>query len=228
MTRDVRLLHASDVHVDNSHEGCDGIARLADAAVTMDIDVVLLVGDTFDDNRVRPEVVATFVAHLERVRVPIVILPGNHDPVFPGSVYDRTVLPDHVTVLRDGSGSTHAMADLGLELWGRPHVSFADHRPFEGLPPRGEQPWQVALAHGHLVRTPDDRHRAYQITHDEIAASDRDYVALGHWDVQHDVSVGGVTAWYSGSPRRFSTCTLVTLSAAQGRRIVQVEPVRLG
>jgi DNA repair exonuclease SbcCD nuclease subunit len=228
MTDTVRLLHASDVHVDNSHEGCDGIMRLADAAVSLDIDLVLLVGDTFDDNRVRPEVIATFVEHLERVPVPVVILPGNHDPYFAGSIYDRTELPGHVTVLRDGNGATHAMPHLGLELWGRPHVSFADHRPFDGLPPRGEQPWQVALAHGHLVRTPDDRHRAYQITHEEIAASNRDYVALGHWDVQHDVSVGGVTAWYSGSPRRYATCALVTLSGVGASRTVQVEPVRLG
>jgi hypothetical protein len=95
------------------------------------------------------------------------------------------------------------------------------------MPPRGAQPWQVALAHGHLVRYPDDQHRSYLITSEEIASSDRDYIALGHWDVQHDASAGDVTAWYSGSPRRYALSALVTFSAPSGEREVRVEVVRL-
>jgi DNA repair exonuclease SbcCD nuclease subunit len=211
VTTAVRMLHASDVHIDDTSGGDRGLVQLVDAAIELAVDLVVLVGDTFDDNRVKGDTTASFAAHLDRLRVPVVVLPGNHDPLMDGSVYHRTELPAHVTVLRDPEGTSVVLPALGIEL--------------DGLPPRGEQPWQVALAHGHLVRYPEDEHRSYLIRSDEIAACDRDYLALGHWDVQHDVSAGGVTAWYSGSPRRYATCALVTFSAAP--RSVHVEPVRL-
>ena len=227
MTPTVRMLHASDVHIDNSPDGIRGLVQLIDAAVEHVVDLVVLVGDTFDDSRANPATLAAFTAHLDRVRVPIVVLPGNHDPYMPGGIYERAELPEHVVLLTDPDGTSVVLPALGVELWGRPHMSFADHAPLGGLPPRGALPWQVALAHGHLVRYDEDRHRSYLITSDEIAACDRDYLALGHWDVQRDVSAGDVTAWYSGSPRRYATCALVTFSAESGARSVHVEPIRL-
>lgn len=221
------MLHASDLHIDNSPEGQKGFLQLIDAAVELEIDVLVLVGDTFDDNRANHDTLAMFVEHLDRLRVPIVILPGNHDPSMAGSAYERMDLPAHVIVMNDPDGTSVELPALGIELWGRAHMSFADSRPLSGLPPRGAQPWQVALAHGHLVRYPDDRHRSYLITSEEIASSDRDYIALGHWDVQHDASAGDVTAWYSGSPRRYALSALVTFSAPSGAREVVVETVRL-
>jgi DNA repair exonuclease SbcCD nuclease subunit len=227
VTHRVRLLHASDVHIDNTPDGDRGLVQVVDAALELAVDLVLLVGDTFDDNRVGPARVASFVEHLGRLPVPVVVLPGNHDPYMDGSVYHRTELPDHVTVLTDGSGTSVTFPHLGVELWGRPHLSFADQRPLQGLPPRGELPFQIALAHGHLVRYEEDLHRSYLITSEEIAACDRDYLALGHWDVQRDVSAGAVTAWYSGSPKRYASSALVTLSATPEGRSVHVEPIKL-
>lgn len=227
MTPRVRVLHASDLHIDNGPDGVRGLVQLVDAAVERNVDLMLLVGDTFDDNRASADTAAAVVEQLDRLRVPVVVLPGNHDPYMAGSVYERTELPEHVIVLRDPDGTSVVLPELGVELWGRPHTSFADGRPLAGMPPRGAQPWQVALAHGHLVRYPEDRHRAYLVTAEEIATSGRDYVALGHWDVPHDASAGDVTAWYSGSPRRFASCALVTLSTPSGVRRVLVEPIRL-
>jgi DNA repair exonuclease SbcCD nuclease subunit len=227
VTPTVRLLHASDVHIDDTPSGDRGLVQLVDVALDLDVDLVLLVGDTFDDNRVKRDTLTSFVAHLDRLRVPVVVLPGNHDPYMDGSVYHRTELPAHVILLTDPEGTSVALPELGLELWGRPHRSFADHRPLDGLPPRGTLPWQIALAHGHLVRYDEDRHRSYLITSDEIAACDRDYLALGHWDVQRDVSAGDVTAWYSGSPTRYASSALVTLSTSPAGRSVTVEPIKL-
>lgn len=222
----VRLLHASDVHVEDGPTGAEGLARLVEAALEHPVDAVLLAGDTFDHSRVHDATLERFAAVLDRLPVPVVVLPGNHDPLMAGGVYDRLELPDHVHLLGGPDGETVVLAALGLELWGRAHLSFDDNRPLADVPPRGRLPWQVAMAHGHLVRYADDRHRSYLITTDEIAACDRDYVALGHWDVQHDVSAGEVTAWYSGSPTRFGTSALVTLSEAGGDRRVEVDPLR--
>ena len=213
--------------MDDGPGGARGLVRLVDAAVARRVDLVVLVGDTFDHNRVGPATVSLVVDALARLSVPVVVLPGNHDPLVEGSVYDRADLPRHVHVLRAGEGETLELAALGVEVWGRAHTSYGDSRPLAEPPPRGHQPWQVALAHGHLVRSAEDRLRSYLITSDEIAACGRDYVALGHWDVQRDVSAGGVTAWYSGSPTRFATSALVTLSHGEDGRTVRVEPVPL-
>lgn len=221
------MLHASDVHIDDGEDGTRGLERVVAAAARYEVDVVLLVGDTFDHSRVHAGTLERSRDLLSELTVPVIVLPGNHDPLMDGSVYHRLDLPDNVQLLADAAGQTVELADLGVELWGRAHTSFADSRPLAEVPPRGAQPWQVALAHGHLVRTANDRHRSYQITSEEIAACDRDYVALGHWDVQHDVSAGDVTAWYSGSPTRFATCAVVTLSDGPAGRQVQVRSVLL-
>jgi DNA repair exonuclease SbcCD nuclease subunit len=223
----LRFLHASDVHVDDRPGGDRGMVQLVDAALATEVDLVVLVGDTFDNNRIAPETLSSVAIALDRLRVPVVVLPGNHDPVMEGTVYDRIDLPDHVHVIRSPEGGSLELAALGVELWGRAHHAYDDNRPLLDVPPRGVQPWQVALAHGHLVRTADDRHRSYLITSEEIAACDRDYVALGHWDVQQDVSAGDVTAWYSGSPTRYATSALVTLAAGPAGRSVQVDRVGL-
>ena len=91
--------------------------------------------------------------------------------------------------------------------------------------PRGASTWQLALAHGQLVQSSDDLRRAYLITSEEIAGSERDYVALGHWDVQRDVSAGEVPAWYSGSPSRKAVCALVTMTRDGDERRVDVQSI---
>ena len=199
---EVRLLHTSDIHVG---DGIDHrvVAELVDAAIAHEVDAVLLVGDTFDHNRVPTHVAQLLVDELARLGdVTVVVLPGNHDCLVPGAVWRRVALPPNVHVMTDGDGEHLEIAALDLAIWGRPHPDYGDLRPLAGVPARGGRRWHVALAHGHLVLRADDLHRAYQITPDEIAASDHDYVALGHWDVPHDMSSGGVSAHYSGSASR--------------------------
>jgi DNA repair exonuclease SbcCD nuclease subunit len=186
---------------------------------------MVIVGDFFDNNRVETDVAQAIVDKLHRLPVPVVVLPGNHDPLLVGTIYERVVLPDHVRVLTAPDGETVTLDELDLDIWGKPHMSYDDNRPLEGLPPRGASTWQVALAHGQLVQSTDDLRRAYLITPEEIAGSERDYVALGHWDVQRDVSAGAVAAWYSGSPSRKAVCALVTFTRDGDERRVHVQSI---
>ena len=224
----VRLLHTSDIHVGDSREHRPVIGPLVDMALEREVDAVLLVGDTFDHNRVATAVAQELVDELARLGdVPVVVLPGNHDCLVPDAVWRRVALPPNVHVLTDPGGEHVELDELDLALWGRPHPDWGDLRPLAGIPAPGRRRWHVALAHGHLVLRADDLHRAYQITPEEIAASAQDYIALGHWDVPHDMSAGDVRAHYSGSASRFGVCALVTLSDADGTRVVDVERVEL-
>ena len=52
-------------------------------------DAVLLVGDVFDNARVGDDVLQFFVDQVQRLHVPTVVLPGNHDLLDETSVYYR-------------------------------------------------------------------------------------------------------------------------------------------
>jgi DNA repair exonuclease SbcCD nuclease subunit len=224
----VRLLHTSDLHVGERAGGVAIVGAVVDAAIERAAGAVLLVGDTFDHNRITTAVAQEVVDQLARLGdVPVVVLPGNHDCLIPDSVWRRVEVPTNVHVLTDSAGELLELDQLTLALWGRPHADFGDLRPLAGVPvPEGHR-WHVALAHGHLVLHPGDEHRAYQITPEEIAACAHDYVALGHWDVPHDMSAGGVCAHYSGSGSRFGVCALATLRDDGVARRVDVERVEL-
>src|SRR5688500_2847069 len=93
----VRLLHTSDVHVGDDRRSADdgewpesgiaSLARMTALASEQAVDAILIAGDLFDHNRVAAPRVALVAQIFESARVPIVILPGNHDPYMPGGVY---------------------------------------------------------------------------------------------------------------------------------------------
>jgi exonuclease SbcD len=223
----VRLLHVSDLHLEEP-EDAGRVSEVAALAAGRAAGAVLIAGDFFDHGRVSAATLAAVARALGEIRVPVVILPGNHDPLLPGSPYARADLGAHVHVLSAPGGETYELAGLDLAIWGRPHTSYDDFRPMADVPPRGPATWQVAMAHGHLTRGPADLRRAYPIAAAEIAASGRDYVALGHWDVPFDASSGPVTARYSGSPSRVGAGALVRLWLDPGGgRHADVEQVRV-
>ena len=192
--RTVRLLHTSDLHIEQPADAAC-VSALAASARARGAGAVLIVGDFFDHNRVSADTLAAVADALAESPVPVIVLPGNHDPAsVPGSVYERGRFGAHVHVLAAAGGDWAHLPDLDLDAWGRPHTSWDDFRPMAQVPPRGGAHWQIALAHGHLQRGIHDVGRAYPIDPAEIAASDRDYVALGHWVVPSDASQGAVTA----------------------------------
>jgi DNA repair protein SbcD/Mre11 len=223
----LRLLHVSDLHLERPGDA-EQVSIVAALAADLAAGVLLIAGDFFDHMQVSEATLAATADALSQVPAPVVILPGNHDPYMEGSPYLRADLGAHVHVLSAPGGETCHLAGLDLDIWGRPHTSFADFRPMSGIPPRGAATWQVAMAHGHLTRGPADLRRAYLIAPEEIAGSGRDYVALGHWDMPFDASSGSVTAAYSGSPSRVRSGALTTLRlGADGSRHVCVEQLKV-
>jgi DNA repair exonuclease SbcCD nuclease subunit len=214
----------SDLHIEAPSDVAS-LGAIAALARGRDAQVVLIVGDLFDHNRVADEVIAATLDELAAIAARVVVLPGNHDPYLSGSVYVRAdFAAKGIAVFRRPGGESIELPGLDLSIWGCAHTSYDDFRPLATLPPRGNSAWDIALAHGHLVLGPADARRAYLITPEEIAASDRDYVALGHWDLPRDVSVDGVAAAYSGSPSRVGRYALVALDTdPDGTRRTTIE-----
>jgi DNA repair exonuclease SbcCD nuclease subunit len=216
------VVHSSDLHMDHDYtarlhggDGTAGLAAVLRAAQRVDADVVVLAGDTFDCHRLPIDLLDRAADVISSAALPVVLLPGNHDPLVAGSVYQHAALAQnanlHVIGIVDDEGVL--FADLSLEIWGRPHRDYGDMIPLEYPRPRSTR-WQIAVAHGHYVPVPDRSSRlrpSWLIGDDELAATGADYIALGHWN--RPAKVGGVAAYYSGSPEYAGTVNVVRLIA---------------
>ncbi len=232
MADDIVLVHSSDLHVDDDphqgpygDDGTTGLRLVLDAARAAEADYVLLVGDIFDSNRQSPGLIAQCVDMLRAFPKPIVVLPGNHDPLTPDSVWRRGGLDqlDHVAII----GLTHEQAihfpDHDLEMWGHPHFNYENMVPLREPRPRSAR-WHITLAHGHYEDDGVEPLRpSWLISNAEIEATRADYLALGHWNRATPVGTGTtVPAYYSGSPDLAKTVNVVRL---RGNGTVIVERV---
>jgi 3',5'-cyclic AMP phosphodiesterase CpdA len=230
--RDVIIAHASDLHVDDGYsarlfggDGAGPLRAVLEAASKNAADVVLLAGDTFDCHRLPGSLLEHTAATIREFGLPIVLLPGNHDPAVEDAVFHHQAFAglDHLHVL----GITHRNAvrfpELDLEIWGRPHHDYGDMDPL-AVPLERSTAWQIAMAHGHYEPVPDRSLKlraSWLIGDDEIAATRADYIALGHWNRRVKVGTDDIHAWYSGSPDYARSINVVHLGANSGVQVVR-------
>jgi DNA repair exonuclease SbcCD nuclease subunit len=220
--RDIVVVHSSDLHLGSDSAFGPYVSDpmlllrgVLEVAASLSADLVVLAGDTFDHNRQPSEILDLTARTLGKYGAPVVILPGNHDPLTPDSVYRRAefAIPDNVHVLGLTVNERVEFPDLGLEIWGRAHADYADMSPLRDPIPRATR-WRLAAAHGHYVDEPDQPGRllgSWLIRRNDLIATDADYVALGHWNRGVRVSDDGVKAYYSGSPDFTGTVNVVRL-----------------
>lgn len=214
--RPLRALHTADVHLDsdsygNAREhavqrerGHRVFRRIVDRALTDQVDLFLIAGDLFDHNRISDETVAFVRTELDRLRRPVVILPGNHDSLTTNAIYDRhdfTAGASHVHVIRRLNGETIELPELDAIVWGR---AMEEHepafQPLAHIPARDDRRWCLAMAHGFFYEERQRPERSSPIFAEDVRDTGWDYVALGHHHVQRDVSQGRVAACYAGAP----------------------------
>ncbi len=218
----VRLLHSADWQIGMtrhflapeaqsrySEARLEAIRRMAVIAADASCDAVVVAGDIFESNLVDRQVVARALDALADFTVPVLLLPGNHDPLLgAGSVWDAAAFvsrcPSRVTVLRDATPVP--IADGAAEVIGaawpskRPLTDLvgavvADLRP-AGVP-------RIVVGHGAVDRgSPDPNDPSLiglDIIERAIAAGSVQYVALGDRHSMTDVGTSG-RVWYPGTP----------------------------
>lgn len=220
-----RVLHTADLHLLNvGDRACHSLEAVVDIAIKTGVDLVIVAGDFFDTGIVDDNLVGFAVEQLRRLAVPVVILPGNHDCLLPGSVFDRTELwegCENVRIFRSPDGETLDLAEPGISLWGKSHDSYGnDHRPLAGIPrPQGNGRWYIAVAHGYYIEDEASLFRSYHITEQEIVTSGWDYIALGHVPAFRCVSDEPVKTYYPGSPSISGTVAIIDLDERTGVRV---------
>jgi DNA repair exonuclease SbcCD nuclease subunit len=194
----LRLLHTADWHLGKTFPSFDAgdqlkltrarldvLDHILGAAEQHAVDAILCAGDLFDiPNPERDwwEPVAAKLA--TRTKRPTFLLPGNHDPLFPGSVYYpdspfRRALPSWVKVV-DRDDFSYELNDAAV-LYARPCRSKAGQDdPALALPSRasGDDKIRIGLVHGSTFDAPGCQTN-FPIAKDAAARRGFDYLAIG-------------------------------------------------
>jgi DNA repair exonuclease SbcCD nuclease subunit len=175
------------------------LERLVVLAGELRPDLVVAAGDLFDRPEVDEETVAAAIELLDRLApTPVVLLPGNHDPLDPGGVWERRIwsgAPHHLYIARSAEELVlEGLPDLAL--YPCPLSQKQSQRdPTAWIPARSldDERLRVGVAHGALASLPGSAN--FPIAPDRAEAAGLDYLALGDW---HGVKLMGRTA-YSGT-----------------------------
>ncbi len=208
---EVRFLHSADwqigmkaAHVGEAagrvrEERLSAAQRLVEAARRHGAEFIALAGDTFEDNGVDRVLVQKVVDILAGFAGPVYLIPGNHDPFVPGSVWEHPAWrsADNVRVLTDEQEVRVAGGAL-LPCPARARHSGKD--PSMWIPKSDEFGVRVGIAHGTVEGVRQDE-PDYPIPRDAAQRDGLDYMALGHW---HSTTLyaspdGAVRMAYSGT-----------------------------
>ncbi|MCH8506778.1 MAG: DNA repair exonuclease [Ectothiorhodospiraceae bacterium] len=208
----------------------DTIRRMAELAREHAVDLVVVAGDVFDDNGVGGDTLQQASDALRTFGdIPVILIPGNHDPATPDSALLRLEAPYNVRVCTDRKPVPVAGGTVYPCPLARRHER---DDPTAWLPAREEgEGIRIAVAHGGAIAFSESTETPNLIDVPAVIAKGFDYLALGDW---HGVYRADPRAWYSGAhePTRFKEQTpgyalLVEIGAPGAEpRVEQVQVAR--
>lgn len=174
-------------------------ARVVAAAKTHGAEFMVVAGDVFEDNgvdRVLVQRVADILGAFEGV---VFIIPGNHDPLGPGSVWEHPAWKSsrNVRVMRQAEPQD-VEGGILYPCPAREKHSGAD--PTAWIPSARTGGIRIGVAHGTVEGIRQDE-PDYPIPRDAAGRRGLDYLALGHWHsfASYSDSAGAPTMAYSGT-----------------------------
>jgi DNA repair exonuclease SbcCD nuclease subunit len=219
----VRFLHTSDWQLGMTRhflseeaqarftqDRIDGVRRLGELAREHGAAFVVVAGDAFESNQVARATVVRALEALATIPVPVLLLPGNHDPLDAASVYRSPTFearrPPNLVVLGDAR-PVEPPGTSGVEVVGAP---WETKRPLadlvaalaRGLAPCAPGRLRVAVGHGAVDDVSGDFGSPATLRRAAAEAALADgrfhYLALG--DRHSTTAVGDTGAiWYSGA-----------------------------
>ena len=157
----------------------DAAKRVIQVAKKNEAEMILFAGDMFEDNAVDRSLVRKVGEILKSFGKPVFIIPGNHDPLIPGSVWEHSVWKEskNLRVIR----TAELIERENFILFPCPiQEKHSTKNPMVWINTRQESgKICIGLAHGNVENIPNVED--YPIPVDAPSRYGLDYVALGHW-----------------------------------------------
>ena len=198
----MKILHVADLHMDQAFEGLgklpgeirerlatenqDVWIRLVDLAITKQVDMVVVVGDTFHQPNVSVNTQHHFIKGLSKLKnaeIPVVLTFGNHDYYisekywfeFPSNVYVMTSEKVDTVQIKLKTGEMVSVSGFSYESkW------LQESKSMEFPVRCSDSDYHIGLYHGQLQsgKIEADRYAPFNIT--ELKQLGYDYWAMGH------------------------------------------------
>ncbi|MFA4836889.1 MAG: DNA repair exonuclease [Dehalococcoidia bacterium] len=187
----MRFLHTADwqIGMKASHVGEAGAhvreQRLKTARHVMalakerQVDFIVVAGDTFENNGVDRVLVQKVADILASANMAVFVIPGNHDPLVPGSVWEHPAWKSiaNVQVLFEAKsveipGGLLFPSPVREKHSGKDPTAWISAADNEGI--------RIGVAHG-TVEGVQQEEPDYPIPRDAAIRTGLDYLALGHW-----------------------------------------------
>ena len=215
------LLHTADWHLGRrfpafernqeqqlTRARLDAVKRILDLAESRNVDAVLCAGDLFDDPSPDEPWWGGVLREFTRRdwKRPVILLPGNHDPLTPNSLYDpshpfRAGLPAYVHVV-DVKGWELSLGDSAVVV-ANPCTSRAGQTDLAAaLPGReeGDDRIRIGLVHGQTFDMKDHQTN-FPIARGTALGRGLDYLAIGDTHAFREVEPeAAVPTVYPGAP----------------------------
>lgn len=208
----VRFVHFADLHLDapfreDGRTGYSQVRRrdLRDALTHIVASVreeqaqfLLISGDLYEQHYATRASI-TWVSQLfETLPIPIIILPGNHDPYAANAWYRLIPWPSNVTILHEGNPSVY-LEPLQTFIYGIGFTTHHQGKPdLERVLPTRAGCFNILMLHGTMdLEIGNDRYNP--VSSSELGALGYDYHALGHFHNSRTYE-GLKNAFNPGSP----------------------------
>ena len=175
----MKAVHVGEAAARVREERLAAARRVIKAAHDQGADFVLVAGDTFEDNGVERALIQKVADILGSCRVPVYAIPGNHDPLTPGSVWEHPAWKtmEHVHVLCE----ENSVEIPGGILYPCPVKDKRSRKdPTAWIRPEDKGVVSIGLAHG-TVEGIQQAEPDHPIARDAASRAGLDYLALGHW-----------------------------------------------
>ena len=174
--------------------------RVVDVALTDNADFMLVAGDLFEDNGVSRILIQKTADILAKFHKQVYIIPGNHDPFVPGSVWEHPAW--------NSANNLHILTDNkpiqipGGVLYPCPVTDkYSTKDPTAWIRAESDHLIHVAMAHGNVDGLPNVS-TDHPIPRNAAERCGLHYLALGHWHstVTFTDSMGKLCMAYCGTP----------------------------
>ncbi len=187
----LKILHCADLHLDSPFADALGkgearktklratFPNLISYCAAAQVQVVLIAGDLFDSTYVSRQTLSMLAREMASLPdVHFFIAPGNHDPYFAGSIWDKAGFPANVTIFKEARVEKVSLPELNVDVYGYGFTSPSLERaPIDDFRVEDETKINLLIAHADVGGTLSSY---APTTKEALGKTGADYVALGH------------------------------------------------